>query len=80
MLKRFLRLAALALLAVFTWWVLWFMFMGALTPEDELLATVGPALQDGSEKSAIWCLLPSWPTLQPLVQLLFDTPVFFTMF
>ena len=80
MLKRFFCLAALTLLALFTWWVLWFMFMGALTGEGELLATIGPALQIEEEQSAVWCLLPSWPTLQPLVQLLLDTPVFFAMF
>lgn len=80
MLKRFFCLAALTLLALFTWWVLWFMVMGALTGEGELLATIGPALQSEEEQGAVWCLLPSWPTLQPLVQLLLDTPVFFAMF
>lgn len=80
MLKRIACLLALTLLALFTWWVLWFMGMGALTPEDELLATIGPALQSESRESAVWCLLPSWPTLQPLVQLLLDTPTFFAMF
>lgn len=80
MLKRIACLLALTLLALFTWWVLWFMGMGALTPEDELLATIGPALQSESGEPAVWCLLPSWPTLQPLVQLLLDTPTFFAMF
>lgn len=80
MLKRIVCLLALTLLALFTWWVLWFMGMGVLTPEDELLATIGPALQSESREPAVWCLLPSWPTLQPLVQLLLDTPTFFAMF
>lgn len=80
MLKRIACLLALTLLALFTWWVLWFMGMGALTHEDELLATIGPALQSESREPAVWCLLPSWPTLQPLVQLLLDTPTFFAMF
>ncbi len=80
MLKRIACLLALTLLALFTWWVLWFMGMGVLTPEDELLATIGPALQSESREPAVWCLLPSWPTLQPLVQLLLDTPTFFAMF
>ena len=80
MLKRFFCLAALTLLALCTWWVLWFMVMGALTGEGELLATIGPALQSEEEQGAVWCLLPSWPTPQPLVQLLLDTPVFFAMF
>lgn len=80
MLKRILCLLALSLLALFTWWVLWFIFLGALTPQDEILATIGPALEEGSQEQAIWSILPSWPTLQPLVQLLLDTPVFFAMF
>lgn len=80
MLKRMFCFAALTLLALFTWWVLWFMAMGALTPEDELLATLGPALESSGTQNAVWCVLPSWPTLQPLIQLLLDTPVFFSMF
>ena len=68
------------LLASLTIWLpLWWMAMGALTPIDELTATLGPALQ-GKEGYAIWPLLPSWPTLAPLVELLLDTPEFFTMF
>ena len=77
---HFLCLLALVLLSLFTVWVLWFMGMGALTPEDELQATLGPALQTQSAGQAAWCILPSWPTLQPLVQLLLDTPAFFAMF
>lgn len=80
MLKRMFCFAALTLLALFTWWVLWFMAVGALTPEDELLATLGPALESSGTQNAVWCVLPSWPTLQPLIQLLLDTPVFFSMF
>lgn len=80
MIQKILRLVALTLLVLFTWWVLWFMGMGALTPEDELLLTIGPALQTDPSQQAFWTILPSWPTLQPLVELLMDTPVFFTMF
>lgn len=58
---------------------LWFMGTGALMPLDELRAALGPVLQ-GAEGSAFWPLLPSWPTLQPLAELLLDTPQFFTMF
>jgi len=70
----FLLLPALAV-----WWPLWFMGTGALMPLDELRAALGPVLQ-GAEGSAFWPLLPSWPTLQPLAELLLDTPQFFTMF
>lgn len=80
MLKRILCLGALTLLALFTWWVLWFIFLGALTPQDEILATIAPALEESGQGQAVWSVLPSWPTLQPLVQLLLDTPEFFGMF
>lgn len=78
--NRFLFILVLTILSAFTVWVLWFMVMGALTPKDELLATISPALQEQSVQKSTWCFLPSWPTLQPLAELLLDTPVFFTMF
>lgn len=60
-------------------WALWFMFGGALMPIDELIRTIGPVVKD-TKGFAFWPLLPSWPTLQPLTQLLLDTPEFFSMF
>lgn len=80
MLKRILGLTALTLLALFTWWVLWFMFLGAVTPQDEVLVTLGPALEESGQNQAFWSILPSWPTLQPMAELLLDTPIFFGMF
>ena len=65
--------------ALAVWWPLWFLVFGALTPADELAATIGPALGQGTGQ-ARWQLLPSWPTLQPLAGLLLDTPQFFAMF
>ena len=63
------------------WWPLWFLVFGALTPSDELAATIGPALGAGEAgASARWQLLPSWPTLQSFATLLLDTPEFFAMF
>ena len=73
------RMLALILIALFVWWVLWFMLTGSLMPLKELTATVGPALA-GTEGQTVWPLLPSWPTLQPLAELLLDTPQFFAMF
>jgi len=73
------RMLALILIALFVWWVLWFMLTGSLMPLEELTATVGPALA-GTEGQTVWPLLPSWPTLQPLAELLLDTPQFFAMF
>ena len=76
---RVISYIALFILALPVCWVLWFMIQGALTPLDELNATVGPALT-GDDAMAAWTLLPSWPTLSPLVELLLDTPQFFVMF
>ena len=69
----------LLLVGLTVWLPLWWMAMGALTPLDELSATLGPALL-GKKGYAVWPLLPSWPTLAPLAELLLDTPEFFTMF
>ena len=73
------RMAILTALALMIWWVLWFMLMGSLMSLEELNATVGPVL-GGTDGTAVWPLLPSWPTLQPIAQLLLDTPQFFVMF
>jgi len=72
-------IAALTALALLVWWVLWFMMSGGLMSLEELQATIGPALGEASG-SANWPLAPSWPTLQPLAELLLDTPQFFAMF
>ncbi len=76
------RLFVYALLVIASlpvWWALWFMLTGTLMPLDELKATIGPVL-GMREGFAQWTVLPSYPTLQPLVELLLDTPQFFTMF
>lgn len=72
----------LILAALPVWWVLWFMCFGALMPLDELQALLGPVLGTGADSHSFahWPLLPSWPTLQPLAELLLDTPDFFVMF
>ena len=41
--------------ALLVWWPLWFLVFGALTPSDELAATIGPALGAGEAgASARW--------------------------
>jgi len=67
------------MIALLVWWVLWFMMMGSLMSLEELKATIGPALGE-ADGTATWPLLPSWPTLSPVVELLLDTPQFFVMF
>ena len=64
--------------ALLIWGPLWFLLMGALTGSGEMADTIGPALT-GSGK-AVWTLLPSRPTLEPVVKLLLDTPEYFTTF
>ena len=48
-------------------------------PEDELVATIGPAL-DMRKSMSIWHIFPSWPTLDSVLGLLLDTPQFFSTF
>lgn len=78
-LSRLFLFCLLSALALLVWWPLWSMAEGALMPLDELNAALGPVLA-GREGEAFWPLLPSWPTLQPLAELLLDTPQFFVMF
>ncbi|MDR2570495.1 MAG: carbohydrate ABC transporter permease [Oscillospiraceae bacterium] len=73
------RLMILVIIAFFVWWVIWFMLTGSLMSLNELYATVGPALT-GAQGSTTWPPLPLAPTLQPIVELLLDTPQFFVMF
>lgn len=79
--KKLLYYLPLTLLAALVWWPLWFIVSGALLPLDELYDTIAPALGLGAaDAPARWHALPSWPTLQPVVELLLDTPEFFAMF
>lgn len=64
--------------AFLVWWPIWYLLMGALQSPDELELTVGPVLS--GQGQALWAVLPSWPTLQPLSELLLDTPEFYTTF
>lgn len=64
--------------ALLVWGPLWMMLSGALTGNAELQTTLGPALT--GQGHATWTLLPSWPTLQPLLELLLDTPAYFVTY
>ncbi len=78
-LGRLLAAVLLVLACLPLWWALWFMASGALLGLGELNARVGPVLAE-TQGMASWPLLPSYPTLQPLAELLLDTPQFFVMF
>ncbi len=77
--KRAALYAALLALALLIWWPLWFIVMGIFLPADELNALLGPVFTDGAGY-ARWFLLPTWPTLSSLAELLLDTPEFFAVF
>ena len=72
--KKFLLLPA----ALLVWWPLWFLLVGTLTSAGELQQTLGPVWSGTGQ--AAWTLLPSYPTLEPTVKLLLDTPEYFTTF
>ena len=72
------RYIPLTLLALLVWWPVWYLLMGALQSPEELELTVGPAISGQGE--AIYTILPTWPTLWPLIGLLLDTPEFWDTF
>lgn len=69
-------------LAFCIWWPVWYIVTGALRSSAELVLTAGAAvgLENTLNPGTSWSILPSWPTLQPLCELLLDTPSFFVMF
>ncbi len=69
-------LGALALLCCFP---ILFLCTGMLMDKGELKECLGPVLQ-GTEGYVSWRLVPRFPTLQNVVELLLDSPEFFVMF
>ena len=72
------RYVPLTLLALLVWWPVWYLLMGALQSPEELALTVGPAISGTGD--VLYSVLPTWPTLWPLVGLLLDTPEFWDTF
>lgn len=64
--------------ALLVWGPIWLLFAGAITGEAELQATLGPALTNSGQARLV--LLPSWPTLQTMLELLLDTPEYFVTY
>jgi len=79
MTKRILFGLLMAVAAVVIWLPIWMLLMGSISSAGELSAALGPVL-GGKEGAAAWPLLPRYPTLRHYVELLLDTPEFFTMF
>lgn len=78
-LKRGLVYLPLFLLAAVICFPVAFAISGVFMRQWELKEYLAPVL-GGGEGMADWSLLPRSPTLEPLVELLLDTPQFFVMF
>lgn len=76
--RAFIYLALIALAAVICFPVV-FAIAGVFMPQWELKEYLAPVL-GGAEGMAGWSFFPKAPTLQPLVELLIDSPQFFVMF
>ena len=72
-------MAPLLLLALLTVSPLLFLVSGSFSGKRELFEALSPIMQ-GGEAFAGWRLLPLYPTLRHLVEVLFDSPEFFQMF
>ena len=77
--KNILIAAALILLKLLICVPIWIAVTGTFSAQWELEQNLGPVFQN-REGTAVWTLLPSAPTLKSLVEVLLDSPSFFTMF
>lgn len=77
--RKALLFAALLALTVLICFPIWFAVTGAFSSQWELEANLSPVFLD-TEGMAAWSALPAAPTLRSLVEVLLDSPGFFTMF
>lgn len=70
---------SLFFLVLLVWVPVWIIFFGAFMDTTELTAHLAPIYGSGTGYAS-WVLLPQYPTLQPYVEVLLDTPEFFIMF
>lgn len=77
--RKWLVLSVLTMVSFFLLTPLWLLLSGALMGGAEAAQSFAPVMGE-AEGSAIWPLLPQYPTLQPLLKLLLDSPEFFKMF
>ncbi|WP_195986215.1 carbohydrate ABC transporter permease [Clostridium sp. D33t1_170424_F3] len=78
--RRKLVYLFLVVVALTAWMPIWMLLTGSLMGTREVVESLGPVLKAGAAGFAAWPLLPVYPTLQPFVELLLDTPEFFAMF
>lgn len=76
--KWFIGLVLL-FIAVFIWVLLWMLLSGTLMGAGELSSNLAPVLES-DDGFATWPIIANYPTLQAYVELLLDTPQFFTVF
>lgn len=77
--KRICSRMVLLFFAAFTVSPILFLFTGSFMGTEELKDYLGPVLL-GQQGYAVWLLLPLYPTLKNIVELLLDSPEFFHMF
>lgn len=77
--KRAISIIILALFALLGISPIIFLAAGTFMENQEIMDAIGPVLQT-HHGNASWKLLPKFPTMKNLVQLLLDTPEFFQMF
>ena len=77
--KKWILGMPLALIAVFIWMPLWMLISGTFMGGAELSENLAPVLE-GGEGTAVWPVIARYPTLAAYVELLLDTPQFFTVF
>lgn len=78
--KACLVWALVCLAGLLIWLPLWMLFSGSVTGAGELSQNLGPVLLPDTKGFAAWPLLPKLPTMRAYVELLLDTPAFFSMF
>lgn len=77
--KKVISLLILIFIALLVGAPLVFLLSGTLMGTQEIRQYTGPVLYD-EPGFAVWRLIPLYPTLQNLVELLLDSPEFFPMF
>lgn len=77
--RKLLLFGALLGLTLLIGFPIWFAVTGAFSAQWELEAKLSPIFSAG-EGMAAWSALPAAPTLKSLVEVLLDSPGFFTMF
>lgn len=77
--KKWLLGVPLVLIAVFIWLPLWMLISGTFMGGAELSENLAPVLE-GRGGTAVWPVIARYPTVAAYVELLLDTPQFFTVF